>query len=43
MVRTSIEVRTSFKVHPVIQSKYALSGTDIKLNIKFSKHEKQFW
>ena len=42
MVRTSIEVRTSFKVHPVLQYKYALSGTDIKLNIMFSKHEKQF-
>ena len=42
MVRTSIEVRTSFKVHPVLQSKYALSGTDIKLNRKVSKHEKQF-
>ena len=42
MVRTSIEVRTSFKVHPLLQSKYALNGTDIKLNIKFSKHEEQF-
>ena len=33
MVCTSIKVRTFFKVHLVLQSKYTLSGTDIRLNI----------
>ena len=43
MVRTSIEVRTSFKVHPVLQSKYAVSGTggqfheSVNLGVKILK------
>ena len=33
---------TSFKVHPVLQFKYALSGTDIKLIYNFPNMKNSF-